>query len=388
MTKLEHTVRLNEIHPYAAYINKINSNVKEQVLQVKSEYPNHHLILRAMNDDNIKDYLNVGFIEFRRTYEQDIKIDDLIDFVSTYKCNNAMSKFSVGDALIEKSFEVYKETHKANPVKEMNLDEWETLLVQDLDYEHSIVLYDEMGKIEAFLIMYDATVHSKDIGYIYFSDAASKTRLYSALYIKLIQLKKKGITEVSVEVDNTDRYAYEFFESLIIHDESYMRTLILNNKLENITFSSLGASQVESLYTWSQNKAFSIANDWPQNRTIEEISLWWTDVIKQQSDTFKRYTIYYRDVMIGYYDVVLQEVDAVELGIAIGETSFRNIGLGSLIFSKITKNTMFDYPGRNIIGITHNSNITSQRMMIKSGYLKSPELGEKTKQDLTFIYIE
>lgn len=234
MSEIKHSVHFNDVHPDAAYIKKLDTHVQTYVRQVRNEYPHHHLILRAMNDENIKDYIKAGFIEFRRTYEQDIKVIDLINYLSPYKKALMNFNFNYDAALISQSYKIYKETHMANPVKDMPLDEWDTLISPDLDYEHSIVLYDEPGKIKAFLIMYDANTYSKDIGYVYFSDAAAKEQLYSALYIKLNQLKKIWITEVSVEVDNTDRYAYEFFESLIIHDASYMRTLILSRKTESI----------------------------------------------------------------------------------------------------------------------------------------------------------
>lgn len=386
MSRMEYAVRFNEIHPGAAYINRTDSNVQEQVLQVKSEYPNHHLILRTMNDVNIEDYINSGFIEFRRTYEQDIETDDLIEFVSAYKYNDAFITFSLDDALIKKSYEVYQQTHKANPVKEMSLEEWKTHLIPDLDYDHSIVIKDK-EMIVAYLLMYDAGDSSKDIGYIYYRDNESKEKLYSMLYMKLIRLKELSIKEISLEVDNTDRYAYDFFESILIHSDTYMRTLILSEQVEGITIKPIDMTQVVYLYEWSKDREFCISNDWPQEQSIQDISKWWSNVINTQSDSFQRQTIYYKNLMIGYYDIVHYDDNIIELGIAIGERKAREVGLGSLIFSKITQEISYRYPNKNIVGITRHSNLPAQRMMIKSGYVRQNDLRETKAGELTFSYV-
>lgn len=166
-----------------------------------------------------------------------------------------------------------------------------------------------------------------------------------------------------------------------------MRTLIYTNKLTEIEFRPINMSQVDDLYTWSQDREFCFANDWPRNQTIGDISSWWEHVIQQQSRGFKRQAIYYRDIMIGYFDIVHHEDSIIELGIAIGHREFRKVGLGTLIFSKITKEASIEYPGMKIIAITQSSNIAAQRMMIKSGYMKSNGSQDENKRELTFCYI-
>lgn len=387
MNELKHTVYFNEIHPFAVYINKTDSNVQNQLSKVERKYPHHHLILRTMNDDNIQDYIDADFIEFRRTYEQDIVIDDLIDYLTQNMRHETFNTFTLDEALIKKSYEVYKQTHKTNPVKDMPLNEWEALLTADLDYDHSIILKDKEN-ITAFLLIYNANDNTKDIGYIYYQDAECKEKLYDLFYTRLTKLKNVDIKEISLEVDNTDRYAYEFFEAVLIHDETFMRTLILSKKVEDLNIKSIDLSDVKYLHVWSQDRDFCLANDWPLEQSIQDISKWWNHVIEIQSDSFIRHSIYYRDSMIGYFDVVHHNDNTIELGIAIGENKFRNMGLGSLIFSKITKYLSLQYPDRNIIGVTKYSNIASQRMMIKSGYVRLNELKASNEQELTFRYIK
>lgn len=387
MSKIEDTVRFNEIHPDAAYLNRTDSNVKEQVSQLRNLYPNHHLILRAMNDEYIKDYFDVGFIEFRRTYEEDIEIDDLIDFVSACKCNETTDGFIVDDELIKKSYEVYKQTHKTNPVKEMSLEEWKTLIVPDLDYNHSIVIKTK-GVIAAYLLMYDGGDYSKDIGYVYYQDNDSKEKLYSMLYKNLIRLKELSIKEIGLEVDNTDRYAYEFFEAILVHDDTYMRTLILSKQLEEISIKSIAMNQVEYLYEWSKDRELCISNDWPHEQSMQDISNWWSNVIQTQSDSFGRKAIYYNDIMIGYYDILNYNDNTIVLGIVIGALNYRKIGLGSMIFSMITKDVSLRYPNNSITTITQQSNVAAQRMIIRSGYVKLKDLKIMNDEALTFIYIK
>lgn len=241
--------------------------------------------------------------------------------------------------------------------------------------------------IVAYLLMYDAGDSSKDIGYIYYRDNKSKEKLYSMLYMKLIRLKELSIKEISLEVDNTDRYAYDFFESILIHSDTYMRTLILSEQVEGITIKPIDMTQVVYLYEWSKDRKFCISNDWPQEQSIQDISKWWSNVINTQSDSFQRQTIYYKNLMIGYYDIVHYDDNIIELGIAIGERNAREVGLGSLIFSKITQEISYRYPNKNIVGITRHSNLPAQRMMIKSGYVRQNDLRETKAGELTFSYV-
>lgn len=213
MSNLELDVHFNDIHPKAVYIQSTIQIVQEYTSRVRSTYPDHHLILKVMNDFDVTDFIHAGFTECRRTYEEAVGLGDLISLLAQYKNNENLDDFVLNEALLKLSYEVYESTHKVNPVKKMTLNEWKTVIGRDLDFDHSILIRDDKENISAFLFMYHACDESKEIGYIYYRDDASKGRLSRAMYKQFSELIKLNIKEIHLEVDNTDRYSYDFFES-------------------------------------------------------------------------------------------------------------------------------------------------------------------------------
>jgi len=362
--------QINVFHPNSIYLNNNVKNFGSYFEEIKKEYPEKDYIL-WLNNDEIKNFLEYGFIECRRTYDVNIDINSLVNYFEEYSSNdNQVSRhsFVLSDNLIIKWYETYKQTHKVNPIKDFNLEEFKLSLSDNLDFENSIVILNQNLEIIAYALIYNVSDHTKEIGYVYFENYHSKMKLSKELLLHMHFLKDLGIKTIMTEIDNTDQYAYELFSSFIDNNISFMKTLIYKNEMKQFSTKTIEYNDLKYVLNWSKDKQFCLLNDWPLNRTKEEITEWWKSVIKLQSDTFKREMLVSNDIVVGYYDLYKYDNHTLELGMAIGDKAHRNKGYGSLLFSKITGETRKQYPEKNIIAITHETNIASRRMLIKSGY--------------------
>ncbi|WP_442598785.1 GNAT family N-acetyltransferase [Neobacillus sp. D3-1R] len=79
---------------------------------------------------------------------------------------------------------------------------------------------------------------------------------------------------------------------------------------------------------WSKDIHFCIANGWPQNRSDEELSLWWSNCVNNKKEDFVRMGIEFNDKLIGYADLACIKGNTAEVGIAIGESKLWGKGIG------------------------------------------------------------
>ncbi|SDL01637.1 hypothetical protein [Lacicoccus qingdaonensis] len=190
-----------------------------EILQI---HRNHEFYERLINDN--------GFTEFRKTYEPEVDIQQLIKrFLNEdFEGKHTSGKFKMTDALLKITEHVYRSIHEMNPLKRMDLSEWKDIITDDLDFEHSIIIYDRNDEIIAYLMMYENEEPFKDVGYCYFKNQEAKNSLSAEFHDTLLELKKQNFTHLNLEVDNTDIYPYEFFHDFIEHDPpsliSYMKT--------------------------------------------------------------------------------------------------------------------------------------------------------------------
>lgn len=385
------TVEFNYVHPHAAYISLLSSNIYEYLSEIKETYAEYDLVLKTMKNEDIESYLKFGFIECRRTYEEDIDISKMLLWLSQYEShayNNNNNEFELNDQLVDKAYEVYRETHRVNPVRDLDTNEWRNIIEPDLDIQNSIVIRDVSHNIIAFMLIYNSTEDTKDVGHLYYDSEPSKQQLYQAYKKKLVELSALNFVRFSLEVDNTDRYSYDFFKDLLTLDNHYLRTLIYSRDYADIEFNNIDSIDITTLYRWSKDQEFCSLNGWPSNQSLQDITTWWQKVIDKQSTDFKRYIISLRKQVIGYYDELHHDENTIELGIAIGEQSFRNKSVGSLIFSKITKETSLNFPLKRIIATVDESNIASKRMMSKTGFVVTKSLEYYTERnELAYKYI-
>lgn len=362
--------RVNPFHPNSIYLVSENKNFNLYFEELKRKFPYHDYILN-IEDYEVNNFFDYGFIECRRTYDLNVEINRFLNHFFENK-ENIVQQFSnpfmLSDQLVNKWYETYKKTHKVNPVKSFNLEEFKERLVEDLDFENSIVIFNTQSEIIAYALIYDDSKDTKEIGYVYFKNNTSKQQLLEVLFTRLRFLNNIGIHRIVTEVDTTDKYAYEIFGSLIDDTTAYMKTLIYKYKMTKLSSRNIRHDDINYVLNWSKDIHFCLSNGWPLNRTNEAVIEWWNYVIESQADNFQRKMLLSNKTIIGYYDLYTHNDNIIELGIAIGDKNFRNKGYGSLLFSKITAEVSRKYPLKDIIAITDKTNIVAQRMIIKSGY--------------------
>lgn len=218
----------NSFHPYSLYLhfNFMIKNPDEEILsemlnKLKARLPNSNYILKLESNDYVyvKFIDNNNFIEIRKTYEPEISIDDLVHYYREIESDYSSPPLPIiiTDKLVHQVQETYKSTHEANPLGDISLHEWRTVITNDLDLEHSIVIYNENKDIIAYLFVFDNSESVKEIGWVYFKSEGAKKQLLIQFKNALLRLKKLGIKMIGFEIDNTDTYSYELFSPFIIH---------------------------------------------------------------------------------------------------------------------------------------------------------------------------
>src|SRR5699024_3674331 len=212
----------NYFHPYSLELHfKFFESVNDsQILnfmfnKLKSELANSNFILKLESDDTIYNefILNNNFREIRKTYEPELSITTMLEY---YKCSTShphynKQSFTMTNNLVVKVYEVYKSTHRANPVGNIGMEEWKNIISKDLDLNHSIVIYSCTNEVIAYLFIFDYSKDKKDVGWIYFKNETAKNLLLDRFINILYQLQETGISSLCFEIDNTDPYSSELF---------------------------------------------------------------------------------------------------------------------------------------------------------------------------------
>lgn len=162
----------------------------------------------------------------RKTYEPEVSIDNLIchyNNIDSQSCSIHLP-FVITDKLVYKVQDIYRNTHLANPLGEISLQEWKTVITNDLDLENSIAIYSDDKEITAYLFIFHESESIKEIGWVYFKNEEVKRHLIKLFKAVLCRFKKSGIKTIGLEVDNTDRYAYELFSPFLIHTKPSLIT--------------------------------------------------------------------------------------------------------------------------------------------------------------------
>lgn len=216
----------NHYHPSAVYLRFaiLDKGIGSETLikmydKFKTVLPSSIVILQVhRNFDLYEKFINAtDFIEFRKTYEPEVDFQKMLPGFSNNTSDKQYTsgKFKMTDGLLEITKEVYHSNHEINPLKDMDLSEWKDLITDDLDFDNSIVIYNQHEEIVAYMLIYENEDSSKDPSYCYFKNQEAKHALSAEFYNILLQLQEMDFTHLNLEVDNTDKYSYEFFKHLI-----------------------------------------------------------------------------------------------------------------------------------------------------------------------------
>ncbi|MCD2137102.1 hypothetical protein [Salinicoccus halitifaciens] len=232
---------LDPYHPSAPYLRfaVLDDSVKPETIvemyeKLKTTLPMSDIILEIHRHHNLYEKLitTYDFKEFRRTYETEVEISRMISHFNTGSTeeNRLESAFEMTEGLSDLSRQVYASVHDTIPLREMSLAEWRDLITDDIDFESSIVIYDEDEAITAYMLIYEGEDTSKDFGYCYYADSEAKQRLASAFGQTLNKLQENGYEHINLEVDTTDEYAYGFFNEFVKDEAPVLVSYIRRQK--------------------------------------------------------------------------------------------------------------------------------------------------------------
>ncbi|UBH08308.1 hypothetical protein [Macrococcus armenti] len=212
----------NSYHPNAVYIDYRENTFSAYFKTIKEQFPDKIYIVRVDSGKPYEELLKEGFTECRKTY--DIVLDKKCLFNSSEQGNN--DSFILSEALVFKWYQIYRETHQINPVREYEPQIFENLLKRDLDTNHSIVLFNKYREITAYALIYFNN-ETYEIGYVYFKNYKYKKRLEELLNNKIRNIFDLGKEYISIEVDDTDKYAYELFNDYIKTQTQFAKNIYL-----------------------------------------------------------------------------------------------------------------------------------------------------------------
>lgn len=235
----------NQYHPDALYLRFaiFDRDLESDTLikmydKFKKVLPSSNIILQVhRNFEMYESFISANdFVEFRKTYEPEVDIHNMVSRSNAVKNNgrNNDREFTLTEELLDEIKNVYEEAHKDNPVIDMGLSEWEDIIDDDLDMKNSIVIYDHPDEIAGFMLIYDSGETSKDVGDCYFRNHEGKQNLTAEFYNKLRSLQEEGYKQINLEVDSTDKYAYEFFHEVIKDEEPSLISFIKHASGNNL----------------------------------------------------------------------------------------------------------------------------------------------------------
>ena len=147
----------------------------------------------------------------------------------------------------------------------------------------------------------------------------------------------------------------------INRNEIYLRKL----KLEDFN----------AVVDWSRDDRFCEANGWQKNRDHLELFKWWERCVTNQQKDMIRLGIEYKKRLIGYADLAEFKNNSAEIGIAIGDSTLWNNGIGTHMIKKLLNYANEQFGVTTFYGKTYETNHCSRKMMEKVGFTEESREG-------------
>lgn len=141
----------------------------------------------------------------------------------------------------------------------------------------------------------------------------------------------------------------------------------------------LSMNDFPELRKWSQDHLFCQANEWPTNRDANELGAWWKRCVENDSPTFLRLGIEYSGRLIGYVDFAEQTDTSTEFGIAIGDSSLWQQGLGAEAARLAMTYASKQLGIHRVTAETSLENLRAQKMLEKLGFEKTSDSQGQTQ---------
>ena len=126
---------------------------------------------------------------------------------------------------------------------------------------------------------------------------------------------------------------------------------------------------------WSRDEHFCEANGWQKNRDHMELFKWWERCVANQQKEMIRLGIEYKNRLIGYADLSEIKNNSAEIGIAIGNSTLWNVGIGTQMIKKLMNYANEQFGITTFYGETHETNHRSRKMLKKVGFTEESRIG-------------
>lgn len=151
--------------------------------------------------------------------------------------------------------------------------------------------------------------------------------------------------------------------------------------VHEVQLRALSITDFPEVRKWSLNPQFCAANEWPLYREESELRNWWQRCVEMDAPKFLRLGIDYRGRLIGYVDLAEQTETSAELGIAIGDSSLWQQGLGTKAAQLGMAYASKQLGIRQMTAETHIDNLRAQKMLERLGF----DLAYRTDANLNYI---
>lgn len=142
-----------------------------------------------------------------------------------------------------------------------------------------------------------------------------------------------------------------------------------------IHFRKLKLEDFNAVVDWSRDEYFCEANGWQKNRDHMELFKWWERCVANQQKEMIRLGIEYKNRLIGYADLAEIKNNSAEIGIAIGNSTLWNVGIGTQMIKKLMNYANEQFGITTFYGETHETNHRSRKMLKKVGFTEESRIG-------------
>lgn len=143
----------------------------------------------------------------------------------------------------------------------------------------------------------------------------------------------------------------------------------------DIYFRKLKLEDFIAVVGWSRDDHFCEANGWQKNRDHMELFKWWDRCVTNQQKDMIRLGIEYKNKLIGYADLAEIKNNSAEIGIAIGDSTLWNVGIGTQMIKRLMGYANEQFGITTFYGETHETNHRSRKMMKKVGFTEESRTG-------------
>lgn len=169
-------------------------------------------------------YRNSGFKEIRKTYMPKLKVAEVIEHA--HDISEKYSLITLAQALSNESLmkkltylvkKNYEETHLANPIKELEIQEWEKMILAgDTLLNGSYIYIDEVEEdIVAYAFLHESdSKESYELGWCGAANIGNKKLIPDLTIHQAKYASDQGVQFIIGEFDNTDAYAMEVLKNL------------------------------------------------------------------------------------------------------------------------------------------------------------------------------